>query len=327
MSETYAQWSNLLVYGAMAVHALALLALAAGTSFSTRNRTAARATATVPAELVAATSSGGLPPAPASPADVPGAGSSGRAERLARTGVSLLALGTGLTGLAVLTRGLAAGRPPWGNMYEFSVTGVFLAGVVWLALLRRFPTLRFTAVWVAAILLSTLGVAVVVLYVPAGPLVPALQSYWLVIHVLAAMLSAAVFTVAMVVSALQIVRDRAERQGVADRGYLRTVPSAARLDALAYRVTAFGFPVWTFAVVAGAIWASRSWGQAWQWDPKEVWSLVTWLAYAAYLHARTTAGWQGRRASVLGLVAYATLLFNFFGVNIFLVGMHSYAGR
>ncbi len=326
MTQTYALWSNDLVYAAIAVLTLALLCLAAEASFGVRSAAGRRAEELVPVGVVA--------DAPADQVSRPGtpdldeaaSTGSGRAERLGRIGISLTVLATLLLGLAVLTRGMAAERAPWGNMYEFAVTGSFLAGTGWLLLHRRYPALRVTALWLVGILLTTLGLAVVLLYVPAGPLLPALRSYWLVIHVLAAMISAAVFTVAMATSALQIVRDRAEQRGVADRGYVRTMPSAARLDALAYRVTAFGFPVWTFAIVAGAIWAGQSWGRAWGWDPKEVWSLVTWLAYAAYLHARTTAGWQGRKASLLALVAYATLLFNFFGVNVFFVGEHSYGG-
>jgi cytochrome c-type biogenesis protein CcsB len=320
MSETYAGWSNTLVYGALMVLTVALVALAAEAAFGSRGAAARRARALT---AVGGGGAGAALPPPGSDAEVGPA--PGAAERVGRMGTNLVVLGTGLLGLAVLTRGLAAGRPPWGNMYEFAITGSFLAGAVWLGLLARYPALRATAVWLVATVLTTLGISVVVLYVPAGPLLPALRSSWLVIHVLAAMLSAAVFTVAMVTSALQIVREKAEQRGSADRGYVRTLPSAARLDALSYRVTAFAFPVWTFAVVAGAVWASQSWGRAWGWDPKEVWALVTWLAYAAYLHARTTAGWQGRRASVLALAAYATLLFNFFGVNLLFAGLHAYA--
>ncbi len=326
LSAQLAALSNNLVYAAMAAYTVALLALAAQLA----------ATRTVPGEAprpvrepvsVSVGSSrrdGGsspkvLDPAPALPA------ASSRAERLARIGRSVLVLATLLLAGGVVARGLAAGRTPWGNMYEFSITGALVAALAYLLLRRRYP-LDAVGVWLVAVVLLTLGLAVTVLYVPVGPLLPALRSYWLVIHVFAAIVSAGVFTVAMVLSALQIVAERAERTGRPLRGYLATLPAAGRLDALAYRVTAFGFPVWSFAVVAGAIWAEVSWGRYWGWDPKEVWALVTWLVYAAYLHARTTAGWRGRRASVVALVGYATLLFNFFGVNLFFAGLHAYGG-
>ena len=103
------------------------------------------------------------------------------------------------------------------------------------------------------------------------------------------------------------------------------LPSAATLDELAYRTTAFGFPIWTFAIIAGAIWAQAAWGRYWGWDPKETWSFISWTIFAAYLHARATAGWRGRRAAWLSLLGLAALLFNFYAVNTWIVGLHSYA--
>jgi len=331
-TEALAQLSDNLVYGAMAAFAVAMVALAAEAA-SRRVPAGAPAdrslvaTGTTAPESVSGPGPSGRPDGsgPTAPdAQVPPE-AAGRADRYGRVGTSVLVLGTILLGLGVLTRGLAAGRVPWSNMYGFAISGTFVVALVYLVAARRQPDLRALGVWVVATLLLTLGLAVTVLYVPVGPLVPSLQSYWLVIHVAAATIAAAVFTIAMVASALQIVAERAERSG-RRTGYAGALPPAERLDALAYRVTAFGFPLWTFAVVAGAIWAEASWGRYWGWDPKEVWSLVTWLVYAAYLHARTTAGWRGRRASVVGLVAYASLIFNFFGVNILFEGLHSYGG-
>ncbi len=224
----------------------------------------------------------------------------------------------------VVLRGVAAQRVPWANMYEFAITGSLLVAVAYLVVARRYDVRAF-ALWVTGVLLLTLGLAVTVLYVPAGPLVPALRSPWLVIHVAAATIAAAVFTIGMVASSLYLVRETADRRGASGR-FVSRLPSAAALDRVAYRVTAFGFPIWTFAVIAGAIWAEYAWGRYWGWDPKETWSLITWIVYAAYLHARTTAGWRGRKAAVVSLVAYATLLFNFLGVNIAFVGLHSYGG-
>jgi cytochrome c-type biogenesis protein CcsB len=186
--------------------------------------------------------------------------------------------------------------------------------------------------------------------VPAGPLVPALNSRWIVIHVAAAITGSSVLCLAAVFSILYLVKDRVERRQrppapplvagaaqTADRvevdqavarhgGVWDRLPSADTLDHLAYRTTAFGFPIWTFAIIAGAIWAQAAWGRYWGWDPKETWSFISWTVFAAYLHARATAGWRGRRAAWLSIVGLATLLFNFYAVNTVIVGLHSYGG-
>ncbi|MGH3387272.1 MAG: c-type cytochrome biogenesis protein CcsB, partial [Actinomadura sp.] len=151
------------------------------------------------------------------------------------------------------------------------------------------------------------------------PLVPALKSYWIAIHVTAAITATGAFTVGGISTALYLA---AARGG---DGASR-LPSAETLDRLAHRVIMFAFPIWTFAIIAGAIWADQAWGRYWGWDPKEIWSFVTWVVYAGYLHARATAGWKGRKAAAISLVAYGCLLFNFFGVNYMFSGLHSYAG-
>ena len=163
------------------------------------------------------------------------------------------------------------------------------------------------------------------LYVPAGPLVPALRSYWLVIHVAAAIVSGAVFTVGGVVTVLYLVQDRWERHGVVN-ALSRRLPPSEQLDRSSYRLFAFVFPLWTFAIMAGAIWAENAWGTYWSWDPKETWALVTWLVFAGYLHARATAGWKGRRAAYIALAGLSCFVFNYFGVNIWFSGLHSYGG-
>jgi cytochrome c-type biogenesis protein CcsB len=310
--------SDVFVDATMITWAIAVVAFAYDAAFGTRSSVAVAASAALvgsPAGLGAEPAADG--PATPDPADT--------RRRALGIGWATFVLGTVLLGVGVVARGLAAGRWPWGNMYEFALVGA-LAAAVAVLLLRRRADVDALMVWVAATLLLTVGLAITVLYVPAGPLVPALRSPWLVIHVLAAVVSAAVFTVAMVASALFLVRDRAERLGRTRGRYVGRLPAAATLDRVAYRVVAFGFPIWTFAVIAGAIWAEYAWGRYWGWDPKEVWALITWIVYAAYLHARTTAGWRGRRAAVIALVGYLTLLFNFFGVNIFFVGLHSYGG-
>ena len=241
-----------------------------------------------------------------------------RAERMGRIGISVSILATLLLAAGVVARTLAVERAPWANMHEFSITGALVAALVFLAVVRT-RLGRVLAVWLVLLLIVTLGLAVTILYVPPGPLVPALQSYWLVLHVGAAVVAFGLFTVAAVVSALQIAAERRGPGGV--------LPPAERLDRLAYRLIAIAFPIWTVGpLILGAIWAEVSWGRYWGWDPKEVWALITWLAYAAYLHARATAGWKGAKASVVSLIGYATVLFSYFAVNILFDGLHSYGG-
>jgi cytochrome c-type biogenesis protein CcsB len=269
-------------------------------------------------------------PVPASGA-APMAERSERAELYGRIGVSLTVLATLLHLAAVVTRGLGADpvRVPWGNMYEFSLTGTLVVSVTYLALLRRYDV-RWLGPVVTGFAVVILMLAVLLLYVPAGPLVPALNSYWLVIHVIAAIVATGAFTVGGMASVLFLVKQRAERRDSArSTGYVARLPHSSVLDRVAYRMHAFGFPIWTFAaLVAGPIWAEYAWGRYWGWDPKEVWAFITWVVYAAYLHARATAGWKGRAAAVIALVGLATLLFNFVGINYFFgdTSQHSYAG-
>jgi cytochrome c-type biogenesis protein CcsB len=240
---------------------------------------------------------------------------------MAGIGRSVSILAAALLAAGVLARTLAVERAPWANMHEFSITGALVATVIFLAVART-RVGRALALWLVLLLLATLLLAVTVLYVPPGPLVPALQSYWLVIHVGMAVVAFALFTVAAVVSGLQIASERANRQGRTSM-----LPDAGVLDRLSYRLIAIAFPIWTLGpLILGAIWAEVSWGRYWGWDPKEVWALITWLAYAAYLHARATAGWKGAKASVISLIGYATVLFSYFAVNIVFDGLHSYGG-
>jgi cytochrome c-type biogenesis protein CcsB len=164
-----------------------------------------------------------------------------------------------------------------------------------------------------------------------GPLVPALHSYWIAIHVTAMIVAIGSYIVAAVMTVLYLLADRhARRYGDRTPGgfgaILQRIPSRESLDRLSYRTVVFAFPVWTFAIIAGAIWADQAWGRYWGWDPKETWSFITWVVYAGYLHARATAGWRGRKAAYIHLVAFVCLLFNLVGVNLWITGLHSYAG-
>ncbi|MGH3471820.1 MAG: c-type cytochrome biogenesis protein CcsB [Nocardioidaceae bacterium] len=253
-----------------------------------------------------------------------------RSDRFGRIGLSLTVLGTLVLVVGVVFRGFAASRVPWGNMYEFSTTGCVAVAAAYLFLVRRYAV-RWLGIAVTSFLVIVLGIAVVIFYRPVSPLVPALHSYWLAIHVSAAAIAGGAYTVGALASVLYLMRRRAENRVAADpqiprNGFIWRTPPAETVDRVAYRVIAFAFPVWTFAVMAGAIWAQYAWGRFWGWDPKEVWAFITWVAYAAYLHARATAGWQGKAAAYVCLLGYSTFLFNFIGINLFGSGLHSYAG-
>jgi len=248
-----------------------------------------------------------------------------RSVRLAGIAYALTTLAFGLHLGAVLTRAISAGRVPWGNMYEFSTTGALAVTGVYLVLKRRYD-LGWLGIVLTPAVLITLGTAVMLLYRPAAPLVPALQSPWLVIHVSAAMISGGVFLVSNAIAAAYLILDRQEARTGTRPAWAARIPSLDALDQMAYRLIAFVFPLWTFAIVAGAIWAEAAWGRYWGWDPKETWAFITWVGYAAYLHARVTVGWRGRRAAWLSLIAGSTFLFNYVWVNIWGTGKHTYSG-
>jgi cytochrome c-type biogenesis protein CcsB len=226
--------------------------------------------------------------------------------------------------VAVVSRGISAERVPWGNMYEFSITGALAFTGAYIFALWKYK-IRWLGLPVAISVLLTLGTAITVLYVPSAPLVPALKSAWLVIHVSAAIISGGVFLLANCIAATYLILDRYEENGGRPVWALK-LPTLEALDQLSYRLVALVFPLWTFSVIAGAIWAEAAWGRYWGWDPKETWAFITWVAYAAYLHARVTVGWRGRKAAWLCLFAGSTFLFNYVYVNIWGTGKHTYSG-
>ena len=247
----------------------------------------------------------------------------------ARVGVALTVLAAAIHAAGVITRGMAAHRVPWGNMYEFCTTGALVVSVVFLIALVK-KDLRFLGTFVIGLVLIMMMAATIGFPTPVAHLVPALQSYWLIIHVSVAVLASALFTLTFAMSVLQLLQSRREAKiragGGNTMGFLRLVPSALSLENLSYRINAVGFVLWTFTVIAGAIWAEQAWGRYWGWDTKEVWSFVIWVVYAGYLHARATRGWTGTRAAWLSIVGYLCVVFNFTIVNIFFSGLHSYAG-
>ena len=247
-----------------------------------------------------------------------------RTERVGRLASAFMILGFLLLTAAVIFRGISAHRVPWGNMYEFSITGAFAFSGAYLFALKKYK-LRWLGLPVSLAVLLTLGTAITLLYRPSAPLVPALKSTWLVIHVSAAIISGGVFLLANCVAAAYLILDRYEQKGVRPI-WAQRLPSLEVLDNLSYRLVALVFPLWTFAVIAGAIWAESAWGRYWGWDPKETWAFITWVAYAAYLHARVTVGWRGRKAAWLCLFAGSTFLFNYIYINVWGTGRHTYSG-
>jgi cytochrome c-type biogenesis protein CcsB len=273
--------------------------------------------------------------------------------------VTVLGLATHL--VSIVSRGLAADRVPWGNMWEYSSLLAFLVVLGYLVIVEGVYKVRTLGAFPLMFAAVTMGIARLAgFYVAPGPLVPALNSYWLKIHVFAAIVGSSLFAlgggVLTILYLLKYRRERNEQAALTARppmpimggsldladpphfvsgaddpvGETRQrrrgiLPPSAVLDKMAYRTIAFAFPIWTFAVIAGAIWAQDAWGRYWGWDPKETWAFITWVIYAGYLHARATAGWKGVRAAVVALVGFAALLVTYYVVNLFIVGLHSYA--
>ncbi|MGH3966446.1 MAG: c-type cytochrome biogenesis protein CcsB [Pseudonocardiaceae bacterium] len=251
-------------------------------------------------------------------------GARGGAERIGRSAVALTVLAALVHAGSLGLRGVAVGRVPWANMYEFTSAICLVAVIAWLVVLYRqrgaptaLPRLGGFVLLPVVVLMFLGGT---VLYAQAAPLIPALNSYWIAIHVSAAAIASGILLVSGVASVLYLAG-----AGTSSRIVTR-LPSTATLDRLAYRTAVVALPIWTFAVITGAIWAEAAWGRYWGWDPKETFALVAWVVYAGYLHARATAGWRGSRAAWINVVGFAVMLFNLFFVNIVIAGFHSYAG-
>jgi len=250
-------------------------------------------------------------------------------ERFGRAAVIVTVIGFVCHVLALVFRGFAAGRPPWGNMYEFTLMITGAAVAAWLVVLWR-TRARQMGVFVMLPIVVLVFLAGTVLYTQTAPLLPVLNSYWLIIHVAAISLSSGVLMLSGLASAAYLVRDRRDRRvaagTVAEQDAVTRLPSLDKLDRIAYRSAIAAFPFYTFAIMAGAMWAEVAWGSYWSWDPKETVALVSWVVYAGYLHARATAGWRGRPAAWISVVGLATIIFNLFFVNMVISGLHSYAG-
>lgn len=339
------QVSLVLVWTAIAVYALAFVAYA----WDLARRSALAADAkTAPAtvrerQLVAA----GPRPAEVSRDSVAEASvaSSSRSRALfARVGTSLTWIGLVLHVGSDVTRGLASGRVPWSNMYEFALTGTMLIVAVYLGVLFRYD-LRFLGAFITGLVVLLLGGATLAFYVDVTPLADPLKSIWLVVHVFVASLATAFFALGFGLSVIQLLQARRERRLVAAAAiesgaagveasvagktgprFLGTLPSADNLESMAYRFAIIGFILWTFTLIAGSIWANDAWGRYWGFDTKEVWTFVIWVLYAGYIHARATRGWRGTRSAWLSIIGFAAVMFNFTIVNLFFKGLHVYSG-
>ncbi len=249
-------------------------------------------------------------------------------ERVGRAGLAVTYLGIGLLLACIVLRGLATMRVPWGNMYEF-INLTCMCGLIAGAIVLRRPQYRPLWVFLLLPVLILLTVSGRWLYTNAAPVMPALQSYWLPIHVSVVSLGSGVFMVAGISSILFLLRTSKLGDPSAEGALARIVqrfPDPQTLDRIAYRTTIFAFPVFGFGVIFGAIWAEEAWGRYWGWDPKETVSFVAWVIYAAYLHARSTAGWRDHKAAWINVAGFVAMIFNLFFVNLVTVGLHSYAG-
>jgi cytochrome c-type biogenesis protein CcsB len=249
-------------------------------------------------------------------------------ERVGKAGLALVYVGIGLLLVCIVLRGLATARVPWGNMYEFINLTCF-SGLIAAAVVLRRPQYRALWVFVLVPVLILLTVSGRWLYTNAAPVMPALQSYWLPIHVSVVSIGSGVFLVAGVASILFLLKMSPLGTPGTDsvgRRIVARLPDAQTLDRIAYRTTIFAFPVFGFGVIFGAIWAEEAWGRYWGWDPKETVSFIAWVVYAAYLHARSTAGWRDKKAAWINVVGFVAMVFNLFFINLVTVGLHSYAG-
>jgi len=254
------------------------------------------------------------------------------ASKLERIGLIVTAAAASIHGFGVITRGIAAGRVPWANMYEFSISGSFVLMVIFLVSQTIRKDIRFISTFVTGFVLLILGTATSIFYVQLKTLMPALQSYWLVIHVTVAVIATAFFNIAAGLSIAYLFKTAGWLQTMKGktvakvRRVLDLFPENEKLERLSYRFNIIGFILWSWTLIAGAIWAERAWHRYWGWDTKEVWTFIIWTIYAGYLHANATRGWTGKRSAWLVVVGFTAILFNFTIVNLYFKGLHVYSG-
>jgi cytochrome c-type biogenesis protein CcsB len=315
VNETLARYSDWSYASAVVIYVLAMVFYLVEQAMTRTKRQVTRELAAV----------GGAADAAETPEPTLVVTTSPRADRIGRMGFALNILGVLVHAAAVVLRGLATDRVPWGNMYEYGSAVCLVAMVGWLVLAKRFD-IRRLSVWVLMPIVVLLFLGGTVLYTAAAPVQPALQSYWLAIHVTAVSIASGLLLLPGVASLMYLFRAAYEKDNTRFARFAVRLPKAEVLDRLAYRVTIVGFPLFTFAIICGAIWAESAWGRFWGWDPKETTAFVAWVIYAVYLHARATAGWRGSRAAVINVLGFAAMVFNLFFINLVTSGLHSYAG-
>jgi cytochrome c-type biogenesis protein CcsB len=320
VTDTLAQYSLLAVYSAMAIYTIAFVMFTLDLA-----RRSAPAPVRLEATASTASAKGGSTRLLERLATDAPAESRPKGPRYLRVAMALTILAWLFQVSGAVLRGVAAGRVPWANMFEFTLTataiivGVFLAVQVW-------QDLRFLGAFVTGFVLIALGIASTNFYVDVVPLPPALQSYWLVIHVFVASLGTGFFALGAALSVVQLLQARRAAGKAVGLRFLDTLPTAEKLENLAYRVIVVGFVFWTFTLIAGAIWAEHAWGRYWGWDTKEVWTFIIWTIFAGYIHARATRGWRGSRSATLAIIGFGAVVFNFTIVNLFFKGLHAYSG-
>ncbi|WP_069160610.1 c-type cytochrome biogenesis protein CcsB [Nocardia altamirensis] len=318
INETIARYSDFSFKTAIVVYALVLVLLIWQYATARSRQVAER-------ELV---SVGGPAIDPTVPGRVVGPPEKSLSERLGNTAFSVLVVAIALHIASIVLRGFATHRFPLGNMYEFVTMATAAAILVGVLFLRE---QRYRAMWVFLLVpvLILLFLAGTVLYADAAPVVPALKSFWLPVHVTIVSIGSGVFLFAGVASLLFLYRVR-QPEGAESSGIFGTIarrlPDARTLDRLAYKTTIIGFPLFGAGVILGAIWAEAAWGRFWGWDPKETCSFIAWVLYAAYLHARATSGWRDTKAAWINVAGFVAMLFNLFIINMVISGLHSYAG-
>ena len=320
INETLARYSDWSFESAFAIYALATVLLIA-------RYASMRARAVQDRELVAAGATGGaVATADLVPGRVVEKPGKTWSEKLGGMGYALLVVGAVLHIASIVLRGFATERFPLGNMYEFVTMACAAAIVAGLVALRKTADL-----WVFMLVpvLILMFLAATVLYADAAPVVPALRSFWLPIHVTIISVSSGIFLVSGVASILFLYRMKfpAGEEGDGPFGKIaQRLPNAETLDRLAYKSTIVAFPLFGAGIILGAIWAEAAWGRFWGWDPKETVSFIAWVIYAAYLHARATSGWRDTKAAWINVAGFVAMLINLFIINMVVSGLHSYAG-
>ncbi|MBQ5360105.1 MAG: c-type cytochrome biogenesis protein CcsB [Lachnospiraceae bacterium] len=242
-----------------------------------------------------------------------------RREGMAKVAVILQTAGFILHTAALIVRGVGAGRLPLTNQYEFATSFAWGLCLVSLIFVYRYK-FHVLGAFAAPVIFLIIGYAAMQSK-DVHELMPALRSNWLGFHVSSAIIGYGGFGVSFVLGIIFLMREYMKDQSFLDRH----VPSREKLDLIAYRSVSLGLLFLTFCILTGAIWAERAWGSYWSWDPKETWSLITWIIYAAYLHLRINRGWKGKAAAVFSVIGFIAVLFTYIGVNTFLPGVHSYA--